>query len=62
VTSSMLVYLRRWAMQIVGWKDRAMLDRYHIVAEQDVAAALQKRERYGKRALNKRRSSRRSAA
>jgi len=34
------------AMQIVGWKTRAMFDRYHIVNEADVAQALQKRERY----------------
>lgn len=32
------------AMQIVGWKTRAMFDRYHIVNEADVAEALQKRE------------------
>lgn len=33
-------------MQIVGWKSRAMLDRYHIVNEADVAQAMAKR--YGK--------------
>jgi len=49
-------------MHIVGWKDRAMLDRYHIVAEQNVAAALKKRERHVKRVLNKRSSSRKAAA
>ena len=39
-----------------------MLDRYHIVAEQNVAAALKKRERHVKRVLNKRSSSRKAAA
>lgn len=40
----------RLAMQMVGWEDRAMLDRYHIVAKADldVARELMNRNREGR--------------
>ena len=37
--------LERVVMELVGWRTRAMLDRYHIVSQADLTAAAEKLDR-----------------